>query len=144
MHKVATACFVLAWLIIAGVLCFAVAPMVETKLFPPYSTFTLLTAEQTPDGTIATFRFVKNRSCAPKGLTWYIGEVGDSTSIDTAAPNGTRAPRPLGEQTTSPYLFPNISVDVLKSDMVAVLRNQCTFPFTSIPLPWITVSWVYP
>lgn len=144
MHKVATGFFFLAWFIVAGVLAFALAPMVETKFFPPYSTFTLLTAEQTPAGTLATFQFYKNRSCAPKGLSWYIGEVGDSTSVDTSAPDGTRSPRPLGLQTSSPYLFPNIGVDVLKNDMVAVLRNQCTFPFTTIPLPWISVSWVYP
>jgi len=144
VHKIGDFMLVFAWFIVACFAIYAVMPSLETRFFPPYSTFQLVTATETADGTIATFEFIKNRDCAPKGLSWYIGEDGQSTSVDTSTPSGTRSPRPLGLQTTSPYLFPNVSVDVLKSDMIAVLRNQCNFPWTAIPLPWVSVSWVYP
>lgn len=144
MQKLGAFFFVLAWVIVASVLAFALAPTVETKFFPPYSTFHLIEAVDQPGGVLATFEFTKNRDCAPKGLAWYLGEVGDSTSVDTSAPRGTRSPRPLGEQLSSPYLFAGITKAELETEVIAVIRNQCAFPFTEIPLPWVTVSWVYP
>lgn len=144
MKKVGTFFFIFAWFIVASVLAFAIAPTVETKFFAPYSTFKLIEATDQPGGVLATFEFTKHRDCAPKGLAWYLGEVGDSTSVNTTAPRGTRAPRPLGEQLSSPYLFAGITKADLENEVIAVIRNQCNFPFTAIPLPWVTISWVYP
>lgn len=135
--------YVLAWSILAFVFAWAVVPTAETMLFPVYSKFKVLTAEQTPDGVLATFEFAKNRQCEGRGLTWYLGEVGSSYSINVSTPDGTRPARPLGANVTSPYLIEGITLDDLNTQVVAQLRNQCQF-MGLFNLPWISISEIYP
>lgn len=134
--------YALAWFILAGLFVFASAPFVETRMFPVYSKFHVLTAVQTPDGVVASFDFEKYRECEPKGLTWFLGEIGISTAVTTSAPEGTRGPRPLGRNVSSPYLLEGITLEDLDTQVIAQLRNQCSI--FGVQLPWVTVSDVYP
>lgn len=144
MDRVKNTFYTIAWLILAVVFGWAVAPTVETKFFPVYSKFTVKTALQTPEGVLATFDFVKNRECQSKGLTWYLGEVGASTAVNVEAPEGVRSPRPIGPNTTSPYLIEGITLADLETNVIAQLRNQCSDNWFGIQLPWFSVSDVYP
>lgn len=144
MDRVKSTFYSIAWLILAVVFGWAVAPTVETKFFPVYSKFTVVTAEQTPEGVIAVFNFTKHRECEPKGLTWYLGEVGASTAINVAAPEGVRSPRQVGPNTSSPYLIEGITLEDLDTNVIAQLRNQCSDNWFGIQLPWVSVSDVYP
>lgn len=140
--KVYGAFYALAWFILAGMFTFAAAPFVETRMFPVYSKFHILEATQTPDGVVASFEFEKFRECEPKGLTWFLGEIGISTAVTTSAPEGTRGPRPLGRNVSSPYLLEGVTIDDLNTQVIAQLRNQCSI--FGIQLPWTTISDVYP
>lgn len=134
--------YALAWLILATIFGWAVAPTIETRSFPVYSKFEIVTAEQTPDGVLAVFKFTKHRDCEPRGLSWYLGEIGTSTAVNASAPEGVRPNRPIGPSTSSPYLLEGITVSDLQTRVIAQLRNQCTI--FGFPLPWVTVSDVYP
>lgn len=134
-----------AYALLSLILTYLIAPVVETQFFPVYSKFKAVTAEQTKDGVLATFEFTKYRNCDPMGLMWYLGEVGPSTSINTSAPEGVRTPRPLGPSVSSPYLLEGITTVDLKGNVIAQLRNQCYFlNIKWLPLPWVSVSNIYP
>lgn len=142
MNKLYTTFYALAWSILAVFFGWAVAPTVETLYFPVYSKFELVSAEQIPEGVLAVFEFTKNRECAPKGLSWYLGEVGASTSITITTPEGVRSPRPVGLNTSSPYLFEGVTLEDLDKRIIAQIRNQCDF--YGFQIPWLSVSDVYP
>lgn len=142
MPRVYTIFFAVCWFILASLFILAVMPVMETKFFPVYSKFVITSATQTPDGVVATFDFVKYRDCEPKGLSWYLGEIGPSTTVNASAPEGTRNPRPIGVNHSSPYLLEGITLEDLRTQVIAQLRNQCTV--FGVPLPWTSVSDIYP
>jgi len=144
MSRIYTSFYTLAWIILAIVFGWAVAPTVETAYFPVYSKFHVENATQTSDGVLATFSFEKLRECKPMGLSWYIGEVGPSTAVNVSAPDGVRTPRPVGPGFSSPYLIEGITLDDLDNNVIAQLRNQCADNWFGIDLPWVTVTEVYP
>lgn len=144
MNRIYSSFYALAWCILSVVFGWAVAPTVETMFFPVYSKFKVVSAEQTPEGVIASFEFIKYRECEPKGLTWYLGEVGASTTVNASAPEGTRTPRPIGPNTSSPYLLEGITLLDLDTQVIARLRNQCSDNWFGVKLPWISTSDIYP
>lgn len=118
-------------------LAFYVGPTVETRLFPVYSRFDVVTTEPVEGGTLATFRFVKYRDCDARGWAWYIGEFGAvSRQIEVVPSQEISRARPLGEGITSPYIIAAEPDDV-RTQMHAEIYSDCG-------MPWYTRSVVYP
>jgi hypothetical protein len=134
--------YALAWLILVGLFSLAVGPTIETMFFPVYSKFKQISAVERPDGVLAVFGYVKYRDCEPRGLTWYLGEVGASHAVNVEAREGVRSPRPLGYNRSLPYLIEGVTLEDLEHRIIAQLRNQCYV--LGVKLPWLTVSEVYP
>lgn len=44
-----------------------IGPLVEARLFPVYSKFVIVSAENVTEGVLVTFRFTKWRNCDPPG-----------------------------------------------------------------------------
>lgn len=102
-----------------------VGPAFETRFFPVYSRFEVLTAEKVEDGTIATFKFTKYRDCAPRGWAWYIGEFGAiSRQVEVKAVGGAKPNRKLGPNVSSRHLIAAEPQQV-RDDMYAEILSDC-------------------
>lgn len=102
-----------------------VGPAAETRFFPVYSRFEVVTAEKSPDGTIATFKFTKYRDCEARGWAWYVGEFGAlSRQVEVKHVNGISTRRKLGEGITSPYLIA-AEPDQVRNEMHAEILSRC-------------------
>lgn len=119
---------------------FILGPVVETKFFPVYSKFEIVSVEPYGKGqSLATFRFTKYRQCDPQGFAWYSGELGAAfrqLTVKMQAPTDNPAPRPLGLQETSPYII-DATPDQIRRAVFAEIYNRCH------PL-WTTRSEIYP
>ncbi len=114
-----------------------VGPAVETRFFPVYSRFVVVTAEDHEGGTLATFRFTKYRQCDARGWAWFIGEFGAvSRQVEVKPAEGIRQDRPLGASVSSPYVIAAAPDDV-RNRMHAEIYSRCHGL-------WLTRSVVYP
>lgn len=116
---------------------FTLGPWVESSFLPVYSHFELVSAEPSPDGTIAVFRYTKYRNCEPLGYTWFSGDIGAGVTQLNVRRKGSSGPRPLGTQTTAPINIAGITPLELADNVYAVLYSRCH------PL-WITETEVRP
>lgn len=102
-----------------------VGPAVETRFFPVYSRFQVVSAEPVEGGTVATFRFTKYRDCEARGWAWYIGEFGAlARQVEINRVNGTSARRKPGLTVSSPY-FIAATPDQVRNDMQAEILSYC-------------------
>lgn len=120
---------------------FVIGPWIETKWFPVYSKFKIISVERISDTqSKIIFRFDKKRQCEPQGFAWYFGEPGGAfrqLQVFIDRPKGmTAAIRPLGVQTTDPYVI-DASVEDIANATFAEIYNRC-HPF------WLTRSEIYP
>lgn len=119
---------------------FAFGPAVESRFFPVYSRFRLISAEATERGsTMAVFEFTKFRNCDPQGYAFFNGELGQAfyqvTTRVSATPDA-RA-RPLGTQQSYPYEFVGITPEELRETVFAEIYSHCH-------ALWLTRTKVYP
>lgn len=123
------------------VLVFTFGPVFETRFFPVYSKFKIVSVERISATTSkAVFQFTKRRQCEPQGFAWYFGEPGGAfrqlqVFIDRPK-NAGNFIRPIGTQTTDPYII-EATVEQLASATFAEIYNRC-HPF------WLTRSEIYP
>lgn len=119
---------------------FVIGPWIETKSFPVYSKFKIISVERLTDTqSKVIFRFNKMRQCEPQGFAWYFGEPGGAfrqLRIFIDRPKGVASIRPLGIQETDPYVI-DASVEDLANATFAEIFNRC-HPF------WLTRSEIYP
>lgn len=122
--------------IVLVMVAFMVGPAVETRFFPVYSRFELLSAEPGQGGTVAQFRYTKLRECPAQGFAWYVGELGAGSRQFTVKPTQRlNTPRSVGDHITSPYLM-DLDLGQVRS-MRAEVFNRC-HPF------WVTRTEIYP
>lgn len=114
-----------------------VGPAVETRFFPVYSRFEVVTAAPAEGGTIATFKFTKYRDCEARGWAWYIGEFGAiSRQVEVKPVKETSPMRKIGERVSSPHLIA-AEPEQVRDEMHAEILSYC-HPF------WLTRSVVRP
>lgn len=114
-----------------------VGPAAETRFFPVYSRFEVVTAEKSPEGTIATFKFTKYRDCEARGWAWYVGEFGAvSRQVEVKPVDGSVPSRKVGPNVSSKHLIAADPQQV-RDDMYAEIYTRC-HPF------WLTRSVVRP
>lgn len=119
---------------------FVVGPWAETKFFPVYSKFRIISIEPSgDDASTITFEFEKNRACEPKGMAWYFGEPGTTfrqLRIDVTASGIRNRALPVGKHTSREYLM-DATPDEIRDATFAEIFNTC-HPF------WTTRSEIYP
>lgn len=116
---------------------FMVGPAIETRFFPVYGKFVLISTETDGKGTIAQFRYEKLRECQAQGFAWYVGELGAGSRQIPVKPTGQINPsRSVGVHVTTPYMM-DVSEEQLRNGVRAEIFNRC-HPF------WITRSEIYP
>lgn len=117
---------------------FVVGPVVETKLFPVYSKFALVSVEPFGDGqSRAVFEFTKHRQCEPQGSAWFAGEFGAAfRQLPMRIDGRIAGTRPLGRQLTSPYIIDALP-ELVRDGVFAEIYSRC-HPF------WLTRSAIYP
>lgn len=117
-----------------------IGPKLETRLFPVYSKFKIYSIKALPDGeSEVVFSYTKLRSCAPAGVTWFVGEPGAAfRQVDLVSLRPTNPPvnRPLGANISVPYVV-DVAPEVLRDQGFASIYSNC-HPF------WITQSIIYP
>lgn len=102
-----------------------VGPAAETRFFPVYSRFDVVSAEPAEGGTIATFKFTKYRDCEARGWAWYIGEFGAlARQVEIKNVQGVSKRRKLGPTTSLPYLIA-AEPDQVRSEMHAEILSYC-------------------
>ncbi len=123
--------------LMAVMLCLWTGPAIETRFFPVYSRFEVLTADKTEGGTIATFKFTKYRDCEARGWAWYVGEFGAvARQVEARPVKDISARRPVGVSVSAPYLI-DAEPDQVRGEMQAEILSYC-HPF------WLTRSVVRP
>lgn len=117
---------------------FVVGPVIETKVFPVYSKFEVVSIEPYGDGqSRAVFKFQKLRQCDPQGSAWYAGEFGAAfRQLPMKIDGQSGSVRPLGEQLTSPYII-DATPEMVAEGVFAEIFSRC-HPF------WQTRSSIYP
>jgi hypothetical protein len=119
---------------------FILGPEMESRLWPAYSKFTLLSVEPMPEGqSKVVFRYTKLRQCVPQGFSWFLGEPGAANrQLKVVSADGKRSsePRPVGENTSAPYIV-DAAPDEFRSRAFAEIFSQCH------PV-WTTRSKIYP
>ena len=119
---------------------FVIGPAIETTWFPVYSKFKIISLERYSDTqSLVVFKFTKNRQCEPQGASWFFGEPGAAfrqLRITVQNPSNPSMPRPLGTQTTFPYII-DATVEEVANATFAEIYNRC-HPF------WLTRSEIYP
>ena len=119
---------------------FTIGPDLETRFWPAYGKFRLVSVEPHGEGySRAVFEFEKKRSCTPAGFAWFNGEIGSSYQLVDYAidgPGGSGVQRPVGFHRSSPYLLEAKPEDV-RNRLLGEIYSRC-HPF------WITRSEVYP
>lgn len=114
-----------------------VGPAIETRFFPVYSKFALVSASEKDGGTVAQFRYEKLRECPAQGFSWYVGELGAASRQVVVEPiKPLNRPRSVGEHVTTPYLM-DVDIRHLVDGMRAEIFNRC-HPF------WISRTEIYP
>lgn len=125
--------------VMVGILAiWTLGPILETKYFPVYSKFKVLSVKEVDEGLEFMVRFTKFRNCDPQGYAWYVGDFSTGVHQIPArglAPVGT-IHRPLGTQNAGPFLLRNIQlIDI--PNLYAEIYHHCH------PL-WITRTVIYP
>jgi hypothetical protein len=119
---------------------FTIGPELETRLWPAYGKFRLVSVEASGDGlSRAVFDFEKKRECTPAGFAWFNGELGSSYQIvdyEVEGPGGNGVRRPVGFHRSSPYLI-EATPDDVRTRLLGEIYSRC-HPF------WVTRSEVYP
>lgn len=119
---------------------FTLGPIAETKFFPAYGRFKLISVEPYGAGqSRAIFSFEKKRSCTPAGFAWFNGDIGSSYQIvdfTIDAPGGSGITRPSGHHISSPYII-DVPPNDVRTQPLGEIYSRC-HPF------WITRSEVYP
>lgn len=119
---------------------FVLGPAIETRFFPVYSKFSILTIRPLESGgSEVVFRYFKNRRCEPAGFMWFVGEPGAAfrqIAVESDRPTSTRVNRSVGENTSVPYRV-DVAPDVLAKQGFASVYSNC-HPF------WVTRSAIYP
>lgn len=129
------------WLLLmmVGILTiWTLGPIVETKYWPVYSKFRVLSVKQTNEGLEFMVRFTKYRNCDPQGYAWFVGDFNTGAHQIPArgiGPVGT-VHRPLGTQNAGPFLLRNLTYEDIPN-LYAEIYHHCH------PL-WITRSVIYP
>jgi hypothetical protein len=119
---------------------FTLGPIIETKFFPAYGKFRLVSVE--PYGerqSRAIFQFEKKRACTPAGFAWFNGEIGSSYQVvdfRVDGPSGSGVTRPIGHHVSNPYII-EVSPNDVRTRLLGEIYSRC-HPF------WITRSEVYP
>lgn len=125
-------------MLVVGV--FILGPWVETRFFPVYSKFQIVSVEPIGDTQAKViFRFTKYRQCDPQGFAWYTGEIGGAFRQLAVTVNKGSPPagiRPLGVQETSPYII-DVPAERIRNATFAEIYNRC-HPF------WTTRSDIFP
>jgi len=120
---------------------YTAGPWLETKYWPVFSKFTIVSAtEIAPGRTRVVVAFDKNRDCAPAGFGWFSGTRGGPfEELPVIAPmqnTGDASGRPVGRQLSRPF-----DVDVpaaqIAGHVFADIYSRCH------PL-WVTRSEAYP
>jgi len=112
-------------------------PAIETRFFPVYSKFELVSADETEGGTVAQFRYEKLRECPAQGFAWYVGELGAASRQIVVEPvNPVNGPRGVGAHVTTPYLM-DVDLRHIKDGMRAEIFNRC-HAF------WVSRTEIYP
>ncbi len=118
---------------------FTFGPWIETKWFPVYSKFKIVSIERAEESkSKVVFKFTKLRQCEPQGAAWFFGEPGSAfrqLRVEIQNPNPT-ASRPLGTQLTFPYVI-DATVEQVANATFAEIYNRC-HPF------WLTRSEIFP
>ncbi len=88
---------------------FTIGSLIETKFWPAYGKFRLVSVEPYGDGySKAVFAFEKKRSCTPAGFAWFNGEIGNSYQVvdfRVDGASGSGVTRPPGHHISSPYII---------------------------------------
>lgn len=133
--NIALPLMMLGTLVITG---YIVGPTIETRFFPVYSRFELVSVQSVDGKTVGQFQYEKRRQCPAQGFAWFAGEFGATSRQVEVMPTEQRAAsQPLGMHTTVPYVFVGTSPDQVRSSMRAEIYNRC-HPF------WITRTEIYP
>lgn len=127
------------WVMVLIISVYSIGPTLETRWFPVYSKFKIVTIESKDSGIVATFEYVKRRNCDPQGYAWYNGDL--STGFKQLNVRSTRTEagqsRPLGQHVTTPMFIDGVTLTDMANQVVAELYSRCH------PL-WLTRSVVYP
>lgn len=117
---------------------YAVGPNIETRFWPVYSKFRLVSVEPYGENqSRAIFEFTKLRQCEPQGASWFAGELGAAFHQLPVRIEGQQgASRPLGLQISKPYII-DAPPHLVEEGVFAEVYSRC-FPF------WTTRSQVYP
>lgn len=137
MGKISRALHLFIVLLMSIMLTAWVGPALETRFFPVYSRFDILTMEKNEAGVAVVFKYVKYRDCAPRGWAWYVGEFGAvSRQVEVKPVNGVPPSRAVGPNISSKHLIAAEPQQV-RDDMYAEIYTRC-HPF------WLTRSVVRP
>lgn len=123
----------LAAMVAVGAL-FVFGKPLETKFFPVYSKFEILSIE--PYGveqSRAVFQFTKYRECDPQGFSWYAGDPAAAfrqIGIRREGVSDSGGPRPLGTQQSSPFII-DATPDQLRGIVFAEIYSRCHFLWTT-------------
>lgn len=117
---------------------FTIAPYLETKFWPAYSRFDIVSVEPYGDGqSKVVFKYTKHRQCEPQGFSWFSGELGAAfRQISIRSLNGPMPPRALGANVSNAYVV-DVKPAVLVNGTFAEIYSRC-HPF------WTTRSEIYP
>lgn len=119
---------------------FVIGPWIETKWFPVYSKFTIISVERLDDRqSKVVFKFTKYRQCDPQGYGWYFGEPGAAFRQLKVAIDGrttTNNIRPIGIHISDEYTM-DATVEEIASATFAEIYSRC-HPF------WLTRSEIFP
>lgn len=121
---------------------FTIGPLVETRWFPVYSKFEIMSLSPAPNGTdtLMTVRLYKIRACAPRGFAWFTTDFGNfvrqlnivSTNRQNPAPQ-----LPVGRANPTFIIRDLLLTETDISSMSGETYSQC-HPF------WITRTEVFP
>lgn len=123
-----------AIVVVALLFTFVLVPVIETRWFPVYSLFEVVSIEPSEKGSKVTFRFTKFRDCWPQGYAWYAGDLGRGLK-QLNVNSRLSAPRtPLGRNQTT--LDIEITPEEFAGPLYAEVYSRC-HPF------WTTRSVVF-
>ncbi len=137
MDRTARSLIALITVLLSTMLFLWTGPAIETRFFPVYSHFEVVTADKAEGGTIATFKFTKYRDCEARGWAWYVGEFGAvARQVEVRPVKDISVRRPVGPSISAPYLIA-AEPDQVRDQMQAEILSYCH------PL-WLTRSVVRP
>lgn len=132
--------FWLMLVLILTPLAFALGPAVETKYFPVFRQFKLVSIERIEPGlSRVVVSFDKVRECEPAGFAWYQGARHGNQFSEIAVRTvtmGNTVGRPVGQQLSAPFEVAANPEDL--GNIFVNVFSRCPFQ------PWVTKSEVYP